>query len=114
MMEFKSENSIFYAIALILIILGFYAMLGFAGVRTILGIIIIMFLPFYLIFNNFNLSQNEMIIFSFFASITLFPSFVYWLGFVVPFRISIFIVFAALLVVAHLVKKFWKKNELLS
>lgn len=109
MLELKSENKILFGIALILVISGSFAIFGFAGLRTILGIIIIMFLPFYLIFDNFNISQGEKIVFAFFASIVLFPSLVYWLGFVVSFRLSIFIIFVMLLLMAYLFKKFYKK-----
>lgn len=85
-------------------------MFGFIGFRTLLGIIII-FLPFYFIFKNFDLSQSEKFVFSFFVSIALFPSLVYSLGFVVPFRISIFVVFIILILVAILIRKFLKKKS---
>ena len=105
-MALKSENIKSFGIVLIFIILGSFITLGFTGLRTILGMIIIMFLPFYFIFSNFNLSQGEKILFSFFISIMLFPSLVYWLGFLIPFRVSIFVVFLVLLVIAYLLKKY--------
>ena len=108
MPELKSENNVLFGIALLLIISGSFAILGFTGLRTILGIIIIMFLPFYLIFDNFSIEQREKILFSFFVSIILFPSLVYWLGFIVPFKISIFVIFIALLVAAYAIKKIFK------
>lgn len=108
-MALKSENIKSFGIVLVFIILGSFITLGFTGLRTILGMIIIMFLPFYLIFSNFNLSQGEKVLFSFFISITLFPSLVYGLGFLVSFRISIFAVFLILLITAYLINKFWKK-----
>ena len=108
-MELKSESTALLGIVLIFIILGSFIALGFTGLRTILGMIIIVFLPFYLIFSNFNLNQGEKTLFSFFISITLFPSLVYGLGFLVSFKISIFIVFLALITLAYLINKFWKK-----
>ena len=108
-MELKSENNTLYGIVLVLIILGSFMMLGLEGARTILGMIIVMFLPFYLIFNNFNLNNGEKVIFSFFVSIVLFPSLVYFLGFIVSFRISIFIVFIVLIGLSFLIKKYKKR-----
>src|SRR3989338_1564498 len=108
-MELKSESTALLGIVLIFIILGSFIILGFTGLRTILGMIIIVFLPFYLIFHSFNLSQGEKVLFSFFIGIMLFPSLVYWLGFIMPFKISIFIVFLVLLITAYLIKKFLKK-----
>lgn len=110
MPELKSENNILFGIALLLVISGSFAMLGFTGLRTVLGIIIIMFLPFYLIFDNLGIEQGEKVIFSFFVSITVFPSLTYWLGFVVPFKMSIFVIFTALLIAAYTIKKFSKKR----
>ena len=83
-------------------------MLGFIGLRTVLGILIIIFLPFYLIFDNFNLSQEEKISFSFFVGIMMFPSLAYLLGFIVPFKISIFVTFVSLLILGYLLKKYLK------
>ena len=102
----KSENSAVIGIVLALISLSAFLVFGFAGFRTILGIILLMFLPFYLVFDAFSLSQPEKAAFSFFTSIMIYPSLVYWLGFVVPFKISIFAVFAALLIAAYAMKKF--------
>lgn len=109
MQELKSENNIFLGIALILVVLGFFITLGVAGLRTALGFIILVFAPFYIIFSNFSLSNSEKAVFSFFAAITLFPSLVYWLGFVISFRLSIFIVSALLLLAAFAVKKLAKR-----
>ncbi|MBS3105497.1 hypothetical protein J4234_04525 [Candidatus Woesearchaeota archaeon] len=111
MPELKSENNILFGIALLLVILVSFAMLGLAGLRTMLGIIIVMFLPFYLILDNLGMEQREKIFFSFFISIILFPSLVYWLGFVAPFKISIFVIFAALLIAAYTIKKFSKRER---
>ena len=108
MPELKSENNILFGIALLLVILGSFAILGFTGLRTVLGIIIVIFLPFYLILDNLSIDQGEKVLFSFFISITVFPSLVYWLGFIVPFKMSIFVIFIALLVAAYTIKKFSK------
>ncbi len=108
-MESKHENKIIFGIALIIASLGSFMLLGASGLKTMLGAIVIMFLPFYLIFDYFSLSDEEKIIFSFFASITIFPSLTYWLGFIVPFRIAVLAVFLAMMLAAYLPKLLKKK-----
>lgn len=81
---------------------------GFAGFRTIIGIILIS-LPFYLFFGSFGLSSDEKIVFSFFTAISIFPSMAYWLGFVVPFRLSVALVFVLLMIGHFALRKFRKK-----
>ena len=108
MPQLNSENRELL-IASVLITLASFAMLGFAGLRTVFMIIAVMFMPVYLIFNKLNLSHGEKIIFSFFASITIFPSLVYWLGFLIPFKFSILAVFLMLLASSFIQNKFVKK-----
>lgn len=110
MPELKSEDNILLGIAVILISFASFLMLGTAGLRVILGIVFIMFLPFYLLLHNSSLSQQEKIAFSFFISIALFPSLVYWLGFAVSFRISIIAVFLLLLILPYIISKISKKH----
>jgi len=107
--ELKYEGIVLPGIILLVISLFSFLILGFAGFRTVLSMLIAMFLPFYLVLNNFDLSQSEKFAFSFFIGIMLLPSLSYWLGFVVSFRISIFIAIAVLLLAAYAIKKFHKK-----
>ena len=109
MPELKYENSVLLGIILLVISLFSFLILGFTGLRTILAVIIAMFLPFYLILNNFDLTQSEKFAFSFFIGIMLLPSLVYWLGFIVPFRISVFVTLVILILTAYAIKKFHKK-----
>ena len=109
MPELKYKNSVLPGIILIVISVFSFLILGFTGLRTVLALLAAMFLPFYLILNNFDMAQSEKFAFSFFIGIMLLPSLVYWLGFVVSFRISILIVFAVLLAAAYLIKKFRRR-----
>ena len=109
MPELKYENSVLLGIILLVISLFSFLILGFTGLRTILAVIIAMFLPFYLILNNFDLTQSEKFAFSFFIGIMLLPSLVYWLGFIVPFRISVFVTLVILILTAYAIKKFHQK-----
>jgi uncharacterized membrane protein len=106
LLELKYENKVLFGVISLFVILASFMLFGFIGLRTILGMIFILFLPFYFIFNNFDLSQAEKVTFSFFTSIMSFPSLVYWLGFIVPFKISIFITLSMLLIIAFLIAKF--------
>jgi len=67
--------------------------------------------PLYLILDNFDLGQDEKIVFSFFLGVGIFPSLVYWLGLFISFRLSIFITFVLLIVVGFVVRKYWKKKS---
>lgn len=91
-----------FAILLIAIIAAFFfTLFGITGVRTILGLLLLFFLPPYLIFKNFNLPLGEKIAFSFFIGLGVFPTCVYYLGLLFSsMRLAILISFILLMAVA--------------
>ena len=105
----KYENWILAGTVLAFVSLDSFLLFGLMGLRTVLGFILTFF-PFYMIFDNFELSDEEKMFFCFFTGITTFSSLVYWLGFIVPFRMSILAVFAFLLIVSYMLKKLIKKK----
>ena len=105
----KIENLGFIGIIMAVILVFFYFVLGFSGMMSALGIILLFIVPFYLILDNFDLGQDEKIIFSFFIGAGVFPAITYWLGMLISFRIAIFITFIVLIVAGYLVKKYCKK-----
>jgi len=105
----KIENLGFIGIIMAVILVFFYFILGFSGMMSALGIILLFIVPFYLILDNFDLGQDEKIIFSFFIGAGVFPAITYWLGMLISFRIAIFITFIVLIVAGYLVKKYCKK-----
>ena len=105
----KIENLGFIGIMVAIILVFFYFILGFSGMMAALGIILLFIVPFYLILDNFDLSQDEKIVFSFFIGVGIFPAIVYWLGIIISFRIAIFITFILLVVVGLMVRKFYKR-----
>ena len=107
----KIENFKLIAISIIIVLIFFYFILGFSGMMAVLGIILLFIVPSYLILDNFDLEQDEKLIFSFFIGVGLFPAITYWLGLLISFRVSIFITFILLVVVAYLIKKFYKKKH---
>ena len=110
-MELKIKDKGFAAFLLvcfIAVLIFSYALFGMAGLRVALGIVFVS-LPFYFILNNFDFGQGEKFVFSLVFGITIFPSLVYALGFLVSFKISIVIIFILLIVVALTVRKLKKK-----
>jgi len=109
-MKLLSKEEIGFIILTTVIILLFsYSILGFSGMMTSLGIILLFYFPTYLILNNFELDNDEKLIFSFFIAVGIFPSITYWLGMIISFRIAIFITFIILILTSFLIGKFWKK-----
>ena len=107
-MESKYEKLIYAGIGLSIAALFSWAFLGVAGFRTVMGFAIFVFAPFYLILDSFKLKESEKIIYSITLGFILFSSFAYWLGFVISFKLGIFVVFVVLIIFGLLLKKFKK------
>ena len=99
----------FGLLAAALILAFFYFVLGFSGMMTALGIMLLFMLPTYLILNNFDLEQDEKMVFSFFIGIGIFPAIAYWLGMIISFRIAIFLSFMLLISASFIIRKLKKK-----
>ena len=102
----KVENLGFIGVMVVVILAFFYFILGFSGMMAVLGIILLFIVPIYFILDNFDLGQDEKLIFSFFIGVGIFPSLVYWPGLFISFRLSILISFVVLIVVGVLVRKY--------
>lgn len=107
-MKIKLGNKITVLIILGLIALFSFVFLGFTGFKVLFGMLLVFFLPFYLILDNFNLSRSEKVIFSFFIGVGIFPAIAYWLGVFMSFRLAILVVFVFLVSVSILLKRFKK------
>ena len=110
-MKIRLNDKITIGIILILIALFSFIFLGFTGFKVIFGMLIVFFLPFYLILDNFNLARSEKVIFSFFIGVGIFPAIVYWLGVLMSFKLAILIAFVLLIVVGVLIKKVKKSRS---
>lgn len=104
----KIENIGFIGIITLVILVFFYLILGFFGMMAALGIMLLFILPAYLILDNFELGQDEKIVFAFFIGVGIFPILAYWLGILISFRVAILITFVVLVAIAFLVKKMKK------
>ena len=105
---FSKELIVFLSIVVSIILIFSFVLFGITGIRIVFGIII-MWLPFYLILSNFELTMDEKFVFSFILGLTLFPSIVYLLGLLVSFRISIAVTFVLLMGIFFLIRKLKKK-----
>lgn len=105
----KIEDIGFIGVIIVLMLIFFYFILGFSGMMTVFGIILLFIFPIYLILSSFEFEQDEKIIFSFFIGVWIFPSITYWLGMLMSFKIAIFVTFMILLIAAYSITKFYKK-----
>jgi len=87
------------------ILLFSLALFGFSGLRTIGGVIVFFFVPFYLILDNFKIESGEKIVFAFFIGLGLFSAVVYYLGIFMSLRLAAGIVFVVLSGAGFLIKK---------
>lgn len=107
----KIENIGIILSIVIIMLLFSYFILGFSGMMTVFGVIILFMLPIYIALNRFELGQDEKIIFSFFIGVGVFPSITYWLGMLISFRIAVAITFIILVVGGYLSSRFGKGNS---
>lgn len=106
--EFKLDTKNTTIIILVMIGMFSFILLGMTGFRTIIGILLLFLVPFYLILNKTRLSIGEKIIFSFFLSTGIFPTIVYYLGLFIGVRKAIIATFIVLLVIGLVINKFKK------
>lgn len=106
----SKEFIVFLSIAALIALIFSFALFGIIGARVALGIFFIS-VPFYLILNNFGVDESEKSVFSILLGLTIFPSFVYLLGLIIPFRASIAVVFIMLIAIAFGIRKPKPKNS---
>jgi len=80
----------------IVYLIFFSLFFSLTGLRFILGFLAIFILPIYLLLGLFNFEQFERLTYSFFLSIGIVPTLIYYLGIMISFRIAIVVVFATL------------------
>ena len=104
----------FIAILSIIVLAFFYIFFGFIGVKIILGIFFLYFLPFYFILGRFSLGMDERLVFSLFIGIVVVPTLVFYFGSVLnSLRLSIAATFV-LLVMAAVALRWGDLTELLN
>ena len=112
MEKIKSNDIFFNKITLIfasILLVGSYLVSGIYGLKVVL-ILILFFIPFYLIFSLFDFSLSEKILFSLFISLTFFAYIVYWVMQIThSYRISLVVSYLILIVVYFVLLIFLKK-----
>ena len=112
-MEINKEAKelwIFAIITFIVISAFLFLLFGFTGFRVFAGIIFVS-LPFYFILNNFELGEAEKFIFSVLLGFVMFSALAYWLGFLISFKFSIIAIFAVLMIISFVIRKFMLKVQ---
>ena len=99
------------AISTAIIAVATLIVLGFTGLRAILGSIVIMMLPIYLILNKTSLDPLEKTIFSIFLGVGIVPGLVYWPSTIISLRITVALVFLLLMVIAFVIKSKPNNNQ---
>ncbi|MBD3164423.1 hypothetical protein GF323_04435 [Candidatus Woesearchaeota archaeon] len=107
-LKIKLDDKITAFIILALIAVFSFIFLGFAGFKVMFGMILLYFLPFYLILDNFNIQMADKVFLSFFIGLGIFSIPVYWLGTVISFKLAILISFLFFILSAFILKKFKK------
>ena len=104
---FPKELMIFLLITTLTIMIFSFVLFGVTGVRIVLGVIM-MWLPFYLMLSHFDIALGERFIFSLILGVTLFPSIVFLIGFLISFRLAIIVTFLLLMAVFFLIRRYKK------
>ena len=103
----KPEHKNILAIISLALLVFTYIVLGIVGISLFSGFFLIS-VPFYIALGNFISDEGEKIAFSFALGIMIFPSIVYYFGFILSFRLSIGLAFLALFALAYFSGAFFK------
>jgi len=107
----RVDTKVVIICALAVLILIFY-LFGFTGIKTILGMILLFFIPSYLILSSFKLEKDETIFFSFFTGFGLYALVVYYFNKIIPsLRLSMFIVWVTLVVIGIALRRWRLKTK---
>jgi len=106
----SKESMVFLLITVLITLVFSYILFGVTGIRVVLGVIFISS-PFYLMLNNFELTEGEKFVFSILFGLTLFSALVYLLGLVISFRIAIIATFLVFIIAAFLIRKYKPKKQ---
>jgi uncharacterized membrane protein len=100
--------------AALVILVAVGIMSGFTAVRVLVGMVVIYFVPSYLILRNFELDEDEKIFLSFFLGFGLFPIVVFFLNRIIPSLLVSVVVTFVVSVAAGVLLGFAKKKKLVS
>ena len=91
----KMHLALFFLILSIILITYLF---GITGFRTFGSMLLIFFLPAYIIIKKLSIEKDEKVFFSFFIGIAMFPLLVWYLNRIIPsLRVTILIIFVLLI-----------------
>jgi len=97
---------------LIAILLFSFMVYGTSGTKVVLTVLVLFFLPFFLILNNFDFTLGEKIMFAFFMSMGTYSTLVYWIGFITgSLKVSAIVSALLLIGIAYLIKAVKRKHS---
>jgi hypothetical protein len=80
--------------------------LGVVGLRTVVGMLLVMVVPVYFILSSFVSDDLERIVFSLFLGVGLVPALIYWPATVVSLKLTVVVVALVLVAIG-----FWLKRR---
>lgn len=102
-MDLPLDNKKLAGLILVALAIFFFVVLGFVGLKTILAVLLLFILPFYLLLRKW-FSEEESVFYAFFVGMGIFSTLVYNLGFIVGIRWAIAITFVVLIALVFLLK----------
>ncbi|MFH1590437.1 MAG: hypothetical protein ABIC95_00775 [archaeon] len=85
-------------IALVVAVIFGGFLFGMVGVKVVLAVILLFFLPFWLLFRHLPIDKDEAAVFALFIGLGCFSLLTYYLNMIIPsFRVSIGVVFVVLI-----------------
>ncbi|MFH0979306.1 MAG: hypothetical protein V1837_08485 [Candidatus Woesearchaeota archaeon] len=85
---------------------------GWTGIMTVLGMLILYFVPAYIVLRNLDLDNLELLVFSFFLGFGLFPIITYYINKLVgSLRVSVFLTFVVIVAVGVIIRVTKKKTK---
>ena len=84
---------------------------GLSGFRFAVAFFIVFYIPFFLLLEHFGLSKLDASIFALFFGLLIMPCVVFYLGFVFPFSIAIFVTVLLLVGLYFGIRKLKPKKE---
>ena len=103
-MDLPLENKKFAGLVLVALALFFFTVLGFVGLKTILAVLLLFVLPFYLLLRKW-FSEEESVFYAFFVGMGIFSTLVYNIGFITGIKWAIAITFIVLIALVFVLKK---------
>tara|TARA_Y100000310_G_scaffold286880_1_gene311403 strand:+ start:2170 stop:2487 length:318 start_codon:yes stop_codon:yes gene_type:complete len=92
-------------VCLVVVALVSLLTLGVVGLRTVVGMLLVLVVPVYFILSSFVSDDLERVVFSLFLGVGLVPALIYWPATVVSLKITVVVVALVLVAIGFWLKK---------